>query len=142
MAEPIDAAADPVRRRLIRSVFHYASLEEVAAAVAVAAAEGESWIYVERAGQLYRWSLGHPGGAYPLLRTFARFLKVDYRLVFIGFTTVPGGLAVAVPDPKRPIAPDAWAVLSRAELDAPEGIGQVISRALECATNVEGGPHE
>lgn len=91
MAEPIESRADLVRQRLIRSVFEPSSPEDVAAAVAVAVAEEAGDIYVECSQGRDRWSLCHRGGSYPLLRITARFLKVDHRLAFIGFCTVPGG---------------------------------------------------
>jgi hypothetical protein len=131
MADPIESRADANRQRLARSVFQHASLEEVTAAVAVAIAEGERQVYVERAGRRYRWSLCHRGGGYPLLRSFAQFLRVDHRLAFIGFNTVGGGWAIAVPDLQNPVVPDAWAVLTAEELTGPLGMGEAIREALE-----------
>ena len=64
------------RVALIRSTREWSSLEEVALAVSVAS-ESERRIYVERRSDLYRWSLAHPGGGYPILRITARFLRVD-----------------------------------------------------------------
>jgi len=62
-------------------------LDEVAEAVAVAT-DDERRVYVERIGNAWRWSLTHPGGMYPLLRIAARFLRVDYHRIIIGFRSV------------------------------------------------------
>ena len=59
------------RVALIQSNRTWSELREVAKAVSVAS-ELERQIYVERRVQLYRWSLAHSGGAYPLLRIAAR----------------------------------------------------------------------
>ena len=130
MADPLESRAEPARQRLVRSAFRHTSLDEVAAAVAVAVVEGERQIYAERARGLYRWSLCHRGGSYPLLGVFARFLKVDHHLAFIGFHTVAGGWAIVVRDPSDWVEPDAWAILSEAELTGPEGVEEAIARSL------------
>ena len=75
---------DPERARLIRSVFEPSPLEDVARAISVAT-EKETQLYVERVGDLWRWSLVHGGGPYPLLRVTARFLKMDYTAIYIGY---------------------------------------------------------
>ncbi len=131
MADPLESRADPARQRLARSVLHPAPLEEVAAAVAVAAAEGERPIYVERRLGRYRWSLCHRGGGYPLLRIFASFLRVDHRGAFIGLHTVAGGWAIVAPEPSEWAEPDAWAILSEVELTGPGGVELAIARSLE-----------
>jgi hypothetical protein len=106
---------DPERRRLLRSIFEPSSLDEVAEAVSVAT-EDERQIYVERIGYLWRWSLTHPGGAYPLLRITARFLRRDYHGLVIGFRAVADGVFILAGDPATDQDPDAWTVL---EFDRP-----------------------
>ncbi len=136
MAEPIESRADLVRQRLFRSVFEPSSLDEVAAAVTVAVAEQAGDIYVERLLGRFRWSLCHRGGSYPLLRITARFLKVDHRQAFIGFYTVPGDWCILVKDPIDRIEPDAWAVLTLAELTSSANVGIAIRTALERGENL------
>ncbi|MDA8394054.1 MAG: hypothetical protein M0T72_02240 [Candidatus Dormibacteraeota bacterium] len=135
MAEPIEFRADPGRRRLIRSVFEPSSLEEVVAAVAIAAAEGCGSIYVERSKGRYRWSPSHRGGPYPLLRVVARLLQVDYQLAFIGFRTVADGWCIWVEDPNDRVEPDAYAVLDGEQLRTTRSLGAVIEAALEAGVN-------
>jgi hypothetical protein len=136
MADPIESRADPARQRLIRSVFEPSSLEEVTAAVAVAVAEGERDIYVERSRGQYRWSLCSKGGSYPLLRITARFLKVDYRRAFIGFCTIPGDWCILVEDPAARAEPDSWAVLSARELESSLDLAVAIEAALDANPNL------
>ncbi len=135
MAEPIEFRADPGRRRLIRSVFEPSSREEVVAAVAIAAADGCGSIYVERSKGRYRWSPSHRGGPYPLLRVVAQLLRVDYRLAFIGFRTVPGGWCIWVEDPAARVEPDAYAVLDREQLLTTSDLGALIEAALAAGVN-------
>jgi hypothetical protein len=101
---------DPERQRFLRSVYEPSSLEEVTEAVAVAS-ENEARLYVERIGSNYRWSLTHSGGMYPLLRITARFLRVDYHRIVIGFRAVAEGVYVLCEDRAKPMEPDAWAVI-------------------------------
>src|SRR5271165_3797516 len=89
---------DPERRRLLRSIFDPSSLDEVAEAVA-AATEDENRIYVERIGSAYRWSLTDPGGMYPLLRITARFLRIDYHSLVIGFRRITDDVFILAGDP-------------------------------------------
>jgi hypothetical protein len=121
---------DPARQRLVRSIFEPSSLEEVAEAVAVAT-EGETRLYVERFGKTYRWSLTHPGGAYPLLRISARFLRVDYHRIFIGLREVADSVYVLCKDIDNVEEPDAWAVLDFDGPTAPAEVKQRIVAALE-----------
>ena len=102
---------DPERAQLIRSVFEPSPLEAVASAVSVAT-EKETHLYVEWIGDLWRWSLVHGGGPYPLLRVTARFLKVDYTAIFIGHRQIEGGLSVLTRDPEEVIEPNSWAVIT------------------------------
>ena len=105
---PNPASATHVR--LIQSYRTWSALHEVAEAVA-AASESQSIVYVERLGDLYRWSLATKGGAYPLLRITARFLGVDYNRIYVGFRTLPNGTAILCDDPSSIDVPDRWAVL-------------------------------
>jgi hypothetical protein len=107
--------ADPERRHLLRSVYEPSSVAHVAAAVAVAT-EDENRIYVERIGSAYRWSLTDPGGMYPLLRITARFLRVDYHSLVIGFRRITDDVFILAGDPATDRDPDAWTVI---EFDGP-----------------------
>ena len=98
------------RAALIQSTRTWSPLEEVALAVSVAS-ETERLIYVERRSDLYRWSLAHRGGGYPILRITARFLHVDYGRIFVGFRTLPHGMATMCEDPSVVEEPDDWAIL-------------------------------
>ena len=66
---------------------------------------------MERKSDRFRWSLAHPGGGYPILRIAARFLRVDYARIFVGFRTLDNGMAILCEDPTGIDEPDAWAVL-------------------------------
>jgi len=127
-----DASGQPdsERRRLLRSVYEPSSLDEVAEAVAVAT-EDENRIYVERIGSAYRWSLTDPGGMYPLLRITARFLRIDYHRIIIGFRAVADGIYVLAGDPESDQDPDAWAVLNFDGAAEPADVKERIVRALE-----------
>lgn len=121
---------DPERRRLLRSVYEPSSLDEVAEAVSVAT-EDEKRIYVERIGSAYRWSLTDPGGLYPLLRITARFLRIDYHRIVIGFRAVAEGVHVLCEDPANPDEPDAWAVLVFDGVAEPTEVEERIVLALK-----------
>jgi len=99
------------RVALIRSTRTWSELGEVAKAASVAS-ETERRIYVERRSDLYRWSLAHAGGGYPLLRTAARFLGIDHHRIYIGFRTLPDGTAILCDDPESVECPDEWALLA------------------------------
>jgi hypothetical protein len=98
------------RVALIQSTRSWSSLQDVALAVSVASESGHR-IYVERRSDLYRWSLAHSGGGYPLLRITARFLHVDHGRIFVGFRTLPNGMAIMCDDPNVVEEPDTWAIL-------------------------------
>src|SRR5262245_45831922 len=115
--DEINQQPDPLRRELLRSVFEPSSLGSVAEAVSIATAD-ERRIYVERTGSGWRWSLTHPGGAYPLLRATARFLRVDYRRITVGFRSVAEHVFVLCPGRHDPPPTDAWAVIN---FDRPTG---------------------
>jgi hypothetical protein len=101
---------DPERERLCRSVFRPSPLEDVAEAISVATEQFPD-VYVERRGDLYRWSLAtRGGGAYVLLRLTAKYFRVDYLSVVVGFRQVGDGWCVQMVD-ETYVDPDAWAVL-------------------------------
>jgi len=91
------------------------------------ATETEKQIYAERFGNLWRWSLVHARGPYPLLRISARFLKMDYAAIYIGYRQVDA-LGVSTRDPDEVINPDGWAVLTFAE---PEPEDRVVVQMVE-----------
>lgn len=102
--------ANPSRVRLAQSTFKPAPLDEVALTVA-AASEHKEDIYVERRGDLWRWSLAHSGGPYPLLRITARFLEADYTKINIECLTV-GEWTILNSHPELTDAPDAWTIIA------------------------------
>jgi hypothetical protein len=120
---------DPERQRLARSIFQPSSLDELVEAVAVAT-EDENRLYVERIGSAYRWSLTDPGGMYPLLRITARFLRIDYHRIVIGFRAVAEGVYVLCEDPADPDQPDAWGVLGFDGVAEPAEVEERIVLAL------------
>jgi hypothetical protein len=103
-------AADPERQRLLRCVYEPSGLDLVAEAVS-AASETEKRVYVERIGELFRWSLTHPGGPYPMLRITARFLRIDYHAIVVGCRSIADGVCILAGDPDGDMDPDAWAVI-------------------------------
>jgi len=121
------------RVALIQSNRTWSELDKVALAVSIAS-ESERRIYVERRAQLYRWSLAHPGGAYPLLRIAARFLGIDYTRIYVGFRTLPDGTAIICDDPQTVEQPDAWALLTLANTVSSETAAGLINEAIEPGT--------
>ena len=101
--------SNPHRLRFIDSMQHWAPLEDVVSAV-VDAASDQPRVYVERLGDLYRWSIVS-GSGYPLHRTVAAYLGVDYKRIYIGFRTVQDEVCIVCEDPSNFEAPDAWAVI-------------------------------
>jgi hypothetical protein len=77
------------RRRLHRSMVERRSLDEVVEAV-TDAVRWQSSIYVERRGCLYRWSLAHGGGPYPLLRLVCKFLEIPHYWVLVSCAPFDG----------------------------------------------------
>jgi hypothetical protein len=67
--------------------------------------------HVERIDRAWRWSFTHPGGAYPLLRITARFLRMDYHGLVIGFRKIAGSVYVLAEDPAMDKDPDAWIII-------------------------------
>ena len=124
---------DPIRQRLLRSVFEASPLEGVAEAIS-AATEDERRIYVERIGSRWRWSLTHAGGSYPLQRVTARFLRVDHHRIMIGFRTVAEGVCVLCADPDEPLVADAWAFVDFAEPTSPRLVQERIVQAFGSST--------
>jgi hypothetical protein len=120
---------DAHRLELFRSVFEPSSLDDVAEAVAVASKD-ERRIYVERVDGGYRWSLTHPGGGYPLLRITARFLRVDYTRIMVGFRTVTDGVCVVCDTPEAAMSADKWAVVEFDGATSKEEVEATIRLAL------------
>jgi hypothetical protein len=129
----VDERPEAHRLELLRSSFQPSPLDEVAEAVAVAS-EHERRIYVERVDGGYRWSLTHPGGGYPLLRITARFLRVDYTRIAVGFRIVTDGVYVLCADPQQPTSADAWVVVDFAEPTPAEEARERIQSALSSGT--------
>ena len=112
MSDPYEGVLEPAHELavLTRCIFDPSPLEEVAQALFVAS-ERETAVYVERFADLYRWSLAHRGGAYPLLRVTANFLQMDYHALAIGFRTVLGEWTVLGDGEDEP-APDGAAIVA------------------------------
>ncbi len=119
----------PSRSRLIKSTRDWSSLEDVATAVSVAT-EYESAFYIERIGHTYRWSLVHRGGPYPLLRTTARFLGVDFRSIFIGCREVGDGYSALSEHPGGDPPPDGSTILTVDGQKSQEVVESLIREAL------------
>jgi hypothetical protein len=68
---------------------------------------------------------------YPLLRISARFLRVDYHRIFIGFREVADRVYVLCKDIDNVEEPDAWAVPDFDGPTAPAEVKQRIVAALE-----------
>ena len=106
------------------SMLRGARLGEVAKQVAAASGPAR-FVYVERRGNLYRWSLAHRGGAYPLLRETAKLLGIEYHTIILPFRTLPTGLAIVDAEPKYTSPADAWTVL---EFESAESLETVRAR--------------
>ena len=120
---------DTHRLELLRSVFEPSSLDVVAEAVSVAS-EHERRIYVEQIDGRHRWSFTHSGGGYPLLRIAARFLRVDYTRISVGFRIVTDGVYVLCAGPQEPTRPRPWAVVDFDRPTSSEGARESIRSAL------------
>jgi hypothetical protein len=105
-------------------------VDTVAEAVSVAT-EHETRVYVERIGSTYRWSLTDPGGMYPLLRIAARFLRIDYHGLVIGFRAVTDGVFVLAEGPDSDKKSDAWTVLDFDGVAAPSDVKERLVLALK-----------
>lgn len=75
--------------RLPESIACGSDLATVADAIGRASAINGP-VYVERRGTLYRWSLTHRGGPYPLLRETAKLLGLDHHTLVLPFRAVEG----------------------------------------------------
>jgi hypothetical protein len=110
VADTSSRHADPDRVAFIETTRVPSSLDDVVAAIATYT-EHAGAAYVERFGERWRWSPAHQGGAYPLLRIVARFLRIDHHRIMVPFRTVLDGWAVLRPDEETDRVPDAAAVL-------------------------------
>jgi len=97
------------RRALFRSSVELRPLDEVVDAVADAVTSVDRSIYIERRGDLWRWSFATRGGPYPLLRLVSAFLGIAHHWVVVSSTAVAEWCVVAKHDVCQP---HAWAVLS------------------------------
>ncbi len=131
LADPYEGVTrpDPERERLSRSVFRPSPVEEVAEAVSVATERFHD-LYVERRGDLYRWSMATRGGPYVLLRITARFLEMDpCSLVGVGSRVVGDGWGVQIVD-ENDTEPDVWAVLRFEDATTADAVTERIESAL------------
>lgn len=131
MSDPHEGVTtpDPERARLFQSAFRSSPLEDVAEAES-AATEVCRNIYVERRGDLWRWSLTTTGGPYPMLRMTARFLKIDYcSLGGVGSRVVDDGLCVQIVDDGE-TEPDASAVFTFDEPATADAVRERIEGAF------------
>lgn len=120
-------AGDPERIRSAVSILRPSPLDEVADAVAAYGSSGGIAAYVERIGDLYRWSPATQGGAYSLLRNVARFVECHHTDLTIGFTTVEGW-SIVDPDTGVPRS-EQHVVLDGQPTDASE-IARAVSERL------------
>ena len=118
-----------LRLELFKSSRTWSTLEEVAAAIAVAS-ESNRNLYGERRGEAFRWSLAHKGGPYPLLRISAKFLGIDHTSLSISFRTLPDGHAILCEDPDEFDQPDEWCVLEAVGNLSPEQARGLILSSL------------
>ena len=99
---------------------------------AVAAASGKTrLIYVERRGSLFRWSLAHRGGAYPLMRETAKVLGVDHHRIILPFRTLPTGLAIVNAEPPYSSPADGWTMLEFESAESVQAVRARIRAALQ-----------
>lgn len=119
-------AGDPERVEHVIRILRHSTLGEVAAAIAAYSASVDGAVYVERIGDLYRWSPTSRGGAYPLLRLLARFLRCEHTELTVGFVTVDEWCVAADPDEPRS---DHFAILEAPSCD-PEHAAAMIGVAL------------
>lgn len=104
------------RNKLASTMTRATALAEVIEAIASLGAAPLN-VYVERRGPLYRWSIAHQGGPYPLLREVARSLDIPHSSLLIHCTAVDEWTIVAPGTEMGP--PDAWMVIaSGADRDA------------------------
>ena len=118
------------RHRLayIDAMQHWLSLDDVVAAVLDAATDQQR-VYVERRGNTYRWSPVSNSG-YPLHRTVANYLGVDYTRIYIGFRNVTDDVCIVCEDPKNFEAPDAWAAMDLDPLAGEDEVREAITSRL------------
>jgi hypothetical protein len=118
---------DARRRWLTDSMMTECTIEHVAEAIAGHAQPGQD-AYIERRSAGYRWSPVHAGGSYPLLRTVAAMIDVNYHALGLPFTTVEGRTVVNAD--ARANGDVTGASFIEATTDAPENMRR-IGAALE-----------
>jgi hypothetical protein len=84
-------------------------------------------VYVERFGDRYRWSPAIGGGAYPLVRELARFVRCDHNELIVGFVTVDGWFVVGDRDTPRG---DPYAILEPLADDR-DSLAATVAAALD-----------
>jgi hypothetical protein len=130
MAHPPGAAADPERAALIDTTRVPSPLHRVATAIAIYSEHAGS-VYVERFGDRWRWSPAHRGGAYPLLRVVARFLRVDHYRIVVPFRTVEDGWAVLNPEDWNGPELDVAAIVTFTQTETPERVMAPVANAFQ-----------
>lgn len=130
------------RERLAHAIKSSAPLDLVAEGIAAATEHTPLLAYVERRGELYRWSPAHRGGPYPLMRITARFLQMDHHGLVLPFRALTEdtprasgfgrdgiwkGVCIIAGAEDEQGPPDAWTVL---EFDAPQTAAVVRERIL------------
>ncbi len=123
------AQPDPERAALAISMFAPSSLDAVASAIS-AATEYERVVYVERVEGGWRWSLVHPGGAYPLLRVAARFLQMDHNHLRVHCQGHESGMTILTRPGEMRDKPIAWRLLRFKGSAAASAVRRRITRAI------------
>ena len=114
------------------SIRRGARLDVIATAVAAASARTRL-IYVERRGNVYRWSPAHRGGPYPLLRETAKVLGADHHELIVPCRGLPNGIGIVDAEPPYSSPADRWAVLEFGSAESAE----VVRERIVTATKME-----
>ena len=126
---PTSVTADPQRVRMMQATRDWSELQLVADAVAAASQKGWT-VYIERLSDLYRWSLAHARGSYPLLRITALFLGADYQQIYVRIRTLPDGTAIINGDAESVAVPDEWTLLQLPAIVSPAAAAELIVSAI------------
>lgn len=81
--------------RRLEGITSYADLNKVVSSIAQFGRDLSAPVYVERRGVMYRWSIVHRGGPYPLQRELARLFGISHDRLLVPFATVNGWTTVA-----------------------------------------------
>jgi len=115
-----------------KSIFEWVSREIILSHLSTASAgfvSQHEYLYVERKGELYRWSPAHRGGPYPLQRIVARYHNVSHHRMILGFRWV-GDYAIVCEKPKDFEQPDAWCIIDTEVPCTPEEIENLLTHNL------------